>query len=68
LCAGLLKSDGLSTQISVGIDEGLKHESSVHCDELVSLAKVQLTRFIGRIQGHKLDELDQALLVALELE
>ena len=31
--------DGLSTQVLIGIDEGLKHDSSIHCDELVSLPK-----------------------------
>ena len=25
--------DGLSTQVLVGVDEGLKHESSIHCDK-----------------------------------
>ncbi|HEY6321937.1 MAG TPA: type II toxin-antitoxin system PemK/MazF family toxin [Thermoanaerobaculia bacterium] len=28
------RRDGLATQVDVGIDQGLKHESSVHCDEL----------------------------------
>jgi mRNA interferase MazF len=37
--------DGLSTQVPVGVDEGLKHESSIHCDELVSLPKSVLTVF-----------------------
>ena len=31
--------DGLSTQVLIGIDEGLKHDSSIHCDELISLPK-----------------------------
>jgi mRNA interferase MazF len=26
--------DGRSTQVLVGIGEGLKHDSSIHCDEL----------------------------------
>lgn len=30
---------GLRTQVDVGPDEGLRHDSSVHCDELVSLRK-----------------------------
>ena len=30
----------LSTQVAIGIEAGLKHESSIHCDGLVSLAKV----------------------------
>ena len=25
--------DGLSTQVLVGVEEGLKHESSIHCAE-----------------------------------
>ncbi len=56
---------GLSTQVDVGPDEGLLHESSVHCDELVSLPKPRLTRFVGRLDTEKLDALDDALLIAL---
>ena len=56
---------GLSTQVDVGPDEGLLHESSVHCDELVSLPKPRLTHFVGRLDTEKLDALDDALLVAL---
>jgi mRNA interferase MazF len=38
ICAPVYSSHiGLSTQLLIGIDEGLKHESSIHCDELVSL-------------------------------
>ena len=59
--------DGLSTQVAVGIDEGLKHESAVHCDELVSLPKTVLTRFVGALSLAKLRELDVALRVALDL-
>lgn len=40
ICAPVyLAYDGLSTQVPIGVDEGLKHESSIHCDELVSLPK-----------------------------
>jgi mRNA interferase MazF len=68
ICAPVYsRHDGLSTQVPVGIEEGLKHESSVHCDELVSLPKSMLTRFVGRMRGGKLVELDHALAVALEL-
>ena len=59
--------DGLQTQVEVGIDHGLKHESSVHCDELISLPKSMLTDFIGTLSAEKLDELDRALAIALEL-
>ena len=59
--------DGLSTQVPVGIDEGLKHDSSIHCDELISLQKSVLTNYIGKLSLEKLAALDQALAIALEL-
>ena len=59
--------DGLSTQILVGTDEGLKHESSIHCDELVSLRKSVLTNFVGRLSSQKLATLNKALRIALDI-
>ena len=58
---------GLSTQVPVGTQEGLKHDSSIHCDELVSLPKAVLTDFIGTLSGLKLQQLDKALRLALGL-
>jgi mRNA interferase MazF len=60
--------NGLATQVEVGIDEGLKHDSSIHCDELVSLMKTQLTHYIGALPPEKLLELRLALQVALGLD
>ena len=59
--------DGLLTQVTVGVDEGLKHPSSVHCDELVNLPKEMLTRFVGHLRTGKMEELDRALASALDL-
>jgi len=61
------KYDGLSTQVSVGVDEGLKHTSSIHCDELISLPKTMLTNFIGTLASYRIQELDIALMVALDI-
>jgi mRNA interferase MazF len=58
---------GLATQVPVGPDEGLKHDSSIHCDELVSLTKSALSNFIGTLPPHKINALDQALRIALDL-
>ena len=58
---------GLSTQVPVGPDEGLKHESVIHCDELVSLPKSALTDYVGTLSEPRLRELDGALVIALEL-
>jgi mRNA interferase MazF len=69
ICAPVYtRRDGLSTQVAAGLDEGLKHESSIHCDELVSLPKTMLTRFVGILDGEALGLLDRALVIALELE
>lgn len=60
--------DGLSTQVEIGVDEGLKHDSSIHCDELVSLPKSVLTHYVGILSKSKLDALNTALKIALDLE
>jgi mRNA interferase MazF len=56
---------GLSTQVPVGADEGLRHDSSIHCDELVSLPKSMLTHFVGTLASPRTPELDRALANAL---
>jgi mRNA interferase MazF len=61
------RRDGLATQVEVGIEVGLKHESSVHCDALVSLPKPLLTDYVARLEPARLAALDQALRVALAL-
>lgn len=69
ICAPIYSSyEGLSTQVIVGISEGLKHESSIHCDELVSLQKTVLTDFVGALFPKKVQELNHALCLALELQ
>lgn len=69
ICAPLYtKYLGLSTQVLLGPDHGVKHESALHCDELVSLPKTMLTDFIGSLPIGKLTELDSALLCALALK
>ncbi len=68
ICAPVYtRYDGLGTQVPIGVDEGLKHESSIHCDELVSLAKSRLRHFVGTLSPPKLTALDKALRVALDL-
>ena len=68
ICAPVYTTyEGLSTQVTVGIDEGLKHDSGIHCDELVSLPKSMLTNYIGRLSPEKLHLLERALKIALQL-
>jgi len=59
---------GLSTQVAIGTNEGMKHHSWVVCDNLRSLPKADLTQFVGSLSWSKLVELDDALRVALALD
>ena len=68
ICAPIYTThDGLATQVPVGIDEGLKHDSSIHCDELVSLPKNVLTNYVGALAPAKVQALGQSLRLALDL-
>jgi mRNA interferase MazF len=69
VCAPIYtRGRGLSTQIPVGIDEGLKHDSWVMCDSLRSISKSALTQFVGSLSRGKIDELNIALAIALDLD
>jgi mRNA interferase MazF len=68
ICAPVYTTyEGLSTQVTVGIDEGLKHDSGIHCDELISLPKSMLTNYVGKLSLAKLHLLERALKIALQL-
>ncbi len=58
---------GLATEVNVGVDEGLKHDSAVHCDALVSLPKALLTDVIGGLSPTQVNRLDDALRIALHV-
>lgn len=69
ICAPVYSiSEGISTQVSVGLNEGLKHESCIRCDELVSIRKSDLTNYIGSLSEEKITELNKALRIALDIE
>ena len=61
------RRDGLATQVETGVEDGLKHESSIHCDALVSLPKSMLTDYVASLAPARLRALDHALRVALAL-
>ena len=68
ICAPVYSaSHGLSTQVMIGIDEGMRHDSSIHCDELVSLPKSVLTDYVGTLSTEKIEELNRVLRIALDI-
>jgi mRNA interferase MazF len=68
ICAPIFTNgEGLFTQILVGVEEGLKHQSWVTCDNLGSLRKAELTQYVGSLSPARCRELDRALAEALQL-
>ena len=68
ICAPVFTSgQDLSTQVPIGVEEGLKHASWIMCDNLVSLRKADLTNYIGSLSRTKLANLNDALKMALDL-
>jgi mRNA interferase MazF len=68
ICAPVNKNGtGLSTQVSVGLNEGLKHQSWILCDNLTSIPKYSLTNYVGSLSSERIVEVDRALSMALDL-
>jgi mRNA interferase MazF len=69
VCAPVFTNgSGLSTQVAIGPSEGLKHDLWVACDNLRSLPKADLIRFVGSLSWSKLSELDDAFKLVLALD
>jgi mRNA interferase MazF len=57
----------IPTQVEVGVDEGLKHDSAIYCDDLNSIPKAMLTNYVGHLSDTKMEEVNSALRIALEI-
>ena len=69
LCAPINTSGvGLSTEVQVGVDEGLKHDSVINCDQITRLERSMLTDYIGALSLAKLKLLRAALIVAFDID
>ena len=68
ICAPVYTAyEGLTTQVAIGTDEGMKYDCSIHCDELISIPKSMLTDFVSTLSRQKMAMLNDALRAALEL-
>jgi mRNA interferase MazF len=69
ICAPVYsKYGGIPTQVEVGTEEGLKHDSAIFCDELVSIHKSMLTDYLGALSDVKMEDVNTALRIALAVE
>ena len=69
ICAPInTEADGRSTEVAVGIEDGLKHNSVINCDQLVLVEKPRLANYVGSLSSKKLALLRDALRIALDIE
>jgi mRNA interferase MazF len=69
VCAPInTNADGRSTEVAVGVDEGLKHASVINCDQLLLIPKSSLTNYVGSLAPGKMRDLRAALRIALALD
>jgi mRNA interferase MazF len=70
ICAPVYSNyrEDITTQIEVGVDEGLKHDSAIYCDDLASIPKYKLTDYVGSISEEKMETVNNALRIALALD
>jgi len=69
ICAPVYtKYGGLPTQVKVGVNEGLKHDSAVCCDDLKSIPKSMLTDYVSTLSNAKMEAVNTALRIALAVE
>ncbi|MGH2405895.1 MAG: type II toxin-antitoxin system PemK/MazF family toxin [bacterium] len=58
---------GLTTEVVLGLDDGLPRTSAVRCDFLSLMFKQRLTQFVATLSARKVRELNRALAAALDL-
>ena len=59
---------GLSTEVPVGRDNGLDHDSVISCDNLVTVPATNLGRLVGYFVAHQEAQLTEAIHTAFDLE
>lgn len=55
---------GLPSEVVVGVDEGLQHDSAVNLDNLQTIEQRRLHHFVGTLGERKMRQVCQALAVA----
>jgi len=64
ICAPVYsKYDDITTQVEVGVEEGLKHDSAIYCDELISFPKSILTDYVGALPDDKIELINIFILL-----
>ena len=55
---------GAPSEVPVGVDEGLKHESAVNLDHVQTVEQDRLVGFVGTLSQPKMQQVCRALAIA----
>ena len=56
---------GVPSEVIVGVDEGLKHESAVNLDHVQTVERARLETYIGHLPPAKMAQVCRALAIAV---
>jgi len=56
---------GAPSEVTVGVSEGLKHDSAVNLDHVQTVEQARLTRRIGQLSSAKMRDVCRALSIAV---
>ncbi len=59
---------GISSEMVLGVDDGLARGSAARCDFLTLMFKKKLTHFVATLPVERIGELNRALAYALQLD
>jgi mRNA interferase MazF len=55
---------GSPSEVQIGLDEGLKHDSAVNLDQIQTVDQRKLRQFVGTVSAKKMDDVCRALRIA----
>jgi mRNA interferase MazF len=55
---------GLPSEVAVGVEEGLKHDSAVNLDHVQTVERSRLTSYVGTLGPARMREVCRALAIA----
>ncbi len=55
---------GAPSEVAVGVDEGLKHESAVNLDHVQTVERARLVSFVGSLNAAQMRRVCRALAIA----
>ena len=56
---------GTPSEVVIGVDEGLKRVSAINLDHVQTVEKARLKQFVGSVGREKMNEVCQALAIAV---